>query len=188
MNIIKNTINFKQKFISQIDNKYNKDVTISKTLSSVIFLKNNQLYCYNSYYSSIVIIPKIIEIYSNDDFYMILTSDYKIIILDDMFRKRELTIPFSPDKLHIKKNYVIIQNLKKYVIVNMIGSIYLSNYDIYDLDDIVLFNSNNKNYITTKKGLINNVRLLNPNVEKLVNLLKCVGDLNKLWLLLNKDI
>ena len=170
MNIINNTLYLKNK-LHEFINKKTNNFNIYKTLNSIIYQKNDILYCFNNDYYKKINIKKNSQIYSNEKFYIVINNN-NILFIDEYFKKKCIDTNFNISNILIKENYIIVNNDLKSVLVNICGMIYFVNCEIYDLYDKVLFHSENKSYIITELGFINTMVISETKVKNLVNILK----------------
>ena len=144
MNKINNSLYFKNK-LHEIINKQKKDnINIYKTLNSIIFKKENVLYCFNNDYCKKLDIKDDSEIYSNEKFYIIIRNG-SLLFIDEYFNTK---------------------------CINIYCMVYFIDCELYDLYDKILFYSDKKSYIITNLGLIDNKNISSEKIKKLVNILK----------------
>lgn len=171
MNKINSSLYFKNK-LHEIINKQKKDnINIYKTLNSIIFKKENVLYCFNNDYCKKLDIKDDSEIYSNEKFYIIIRNG-SLLFIDEYFNTKCINISFKINNVLLKENYMVINNNLKSILINIYCMVYFIDCELYDLYDKILFYSDKKNYIITNLGLIDNKNISSEKIKKLVNILK----------------
>ena len=185
-NLDLNNISFDKKCIKMFESKILcsninnlDDNIIYKTLNSFIIKKNNNLYCYNNKCYKQLSTNKDETIYSNNEFYVKITSN-NIVFIDNEFKRKHIYFPFTINDIIIKQNCIIIIGVNNIILINNKHIYKLVEYEIVDLYNFILFYSTKNSILINNNGYIVNSKINNVNVKIILDSINRFGNIKNL--------
>ena len=183
--LTKNDILIKEKEINK--NNENHNNKIYKTIDSMIihYKDKIQFFNYEKYKTKIYNNANCINLVSNEDFYINLSSTNYINKIDNNFKISTYTTPFIINTVIVKTHHVLLENDVKnhYMILNKNNTYFLNNYNYINLLDLSLLYDNNYTicYFTNNKGKILIINLKNDRrLKKIILLIQKYGNIENL--------
>ena len=185
-NLDLNNISFDKKCIKMFESKILcsninnlDDNIIYKTLNSFIIKKNNNLYCYNNKCYKQLSTNKDETIYSNNEFYVKITSN-NIVFIDNEFKTKYIRVPFTINNVMIKNNLIIIIGENNNILINKFTIYDFVEYEIVDLYNFILFYSTKNSILINNNGYIVNSKINNVNVKIILDSINRFGNIKNL--------
>lgn len=160
---------------------------IFKTIDSMIIQHKDkiQFFNYEKYKSKIYNNANCVNLVSNEDFYINLSSTNYINKIDNNFKINTYTTPFIINTVIVKTRHVLLENDIKnhYMILNKNNTYFLNNYNYINLLDLSLLYDNDYTicYFTNNKGKIFIINLKNEHrLKKIILLIQKYGNIKNL--------
>ena len=180
-----NEINNNETNENNENNENNKK--IYKTIDSMIIHHKDkiQFFNYEKYKTKIYNNANCVNLISNEDFYINLSSTNYINKIDNNFKINTYTTPFIINNVIVKTRHVLLENDIKnhYMILNKNNTYFLNNYNYINLLDLSLLYDNNYTicYFTNNKGKILIINLKNDHrLKKIILLIQKYGNIENL--------
>ena len=157
--------------------KNNTNIKKSKTLNSIIFILNNNLYCYNiNNYKKFNFLYD--EIYSNDIFHLTIKNNI-ITIIDEYLIIKKYYFFFHIIEIIIKNNYIILHGENNNILINRNNVFFLDNFEVIELYQYTLIFNSDNSYIIDEFGNLIKKKLCNNKINLFYNIIKNVGNIDK---------
>lgn len=149
------------------------------TTCSYIIKVNNIIYCYNAIYNKKLHIDNNDIILLNEDFYVKINENYYLYLIDNYYSKiLSSYIPFKIINTIIKNKYMIIECINKnYILINKYKIVLYRNYEMFDLQECIIFHKENTSLLINDKGV--QKKLNNLKTKILIHVLqqyKCINN------------
>ena len=118
-------------------------------------------------------------IYSNNEFYVKITSN-NIVFIDNEFKRKHIYFPFTINDIIIKQNCIIIIGVNNIILINNKHIYKLVEYEIVDLYNFILFYSTKNSILINNNGYIVNSKINNVNVKIILDSINRFGNIKNL--------